>query len=159
MKQVSSCEKIIIAAPRAKVFDIATTLAGADFVNSYGPIPGILSSVGDHVPWRNIGDQRTHRLSDGSSVNEELIAFVSDQKYIYRVSGFSGLFDRLVSEAHGEWVFESHSPKETSITWVYSFTPNGLLESAVTWVIVKLFWQGYLRQALAHVKEIIEEPS
>lgn len=156
MKILSTCQEIVIAAPRKEVFSIAAGLPAAKFINAYGPIPGIISTKGS-VCWQQTGDTREHTLSDKSSVNEELVSFAEDEFYAYRVTGFSGIFGQLVSEARGEWVFEWRGPHETLLTWTYSFTPKGSFARLITSLIVKYGWQGYLRHALTNLKDIIEK--
>ncbi|MEO1251239.1 MAG: SRPBCC family protein [Pseudomonadota bacterium] len=154
MRPVVITAVITICAPRPNVFQTATDMRAADFVRPRFPLPGI--SATDGGPWRRIGDRRHHVLTDESSVDEELTAHARDEAFAYRVTGFEGVFGRIVSKATAEWRFDWRGPELTQVEWTYSFSPRSEGGRVPLAIIAKLFWPGYLRAALRCVKEQAE---
>ena len=104
------------------------------------------------APWSTVGETRRHKLSDNSSVCEELTSFAQEKTFAYRLTEFTGALSPLVSHARAEWHFTQGSILRTRIDWTYIFVPAGPLAEPFLWFIVKLFWPGYLKAALARVK-------
>ncbi|PQA86125.1 SRPBCC family protein [Hyphococcus luteus] len=146
-----------IDAPAARVFDTAASIDARTLIQKHGPLPAILDVDGHDAPWSTIGEVRRHKLSDKSSVREELIGFTPEKTFAYRLTEFTGLFAPLVAEARADWHFTQRASGRTRIDWTYVFTPAGALAEPFLWFIVKLFWPGYLKSALARVKEKAEQ--
>ncbi len=148
---VQTSVTIVVNAPPPRVFNAAISIDPADLIRPYGPLPGVAQTKGA-VPWAARGETRRHALTDGSSVNEELTSFAPDSTFAYKLSNFTGTFSALVSGGRAEWHFTRLGAEKTQIDWTYAFDAKGPIEEAVVWFIVKLFWPGYLRAALARVK-------
>jgi hypothetical protein len=101
---------------------------------------------------------RRHQLSDDSSVREELIAFERDKTFGYRLTKFTGAFAQIAAHARADWHFTQEAAGRTKIDWTYAFTPASMATEPVLWFVVKLFWPGYLKSALARVKQRAEAP-
>lgn len=155
---VQTSVTMTIDAPVTRVFDIAAAMDARALIRPHGPLPGIVDVEGHDAPWSVPGQKRRYRLSDKSSVNEELTGFTRDHTYAYAISDFTGLFAALVREARAEWHFTKISAGKSQIDWTYFFTPNGPVAEPVLWFIVKMAWPGYLRAALTRVKEKAEDP-
>ncbi|MEO1135882.1 MAG: SRPBCC family protein [Pseudomonadota bacterium] len=149
--QISVTE--VVDAPASDVFDTAASIDARDLIQKYGPLPAITDVDGHDRPWDAIGNVRRHKLSDGSSVREEMIAFTRGETFGYRLSEFTGVFAPLVKSAQSDWHFTQVGAARTKIDWTYAFTPTSAAAEPVLWFIVKLFWPGYLKAALARVKE------
>lgn len=147
---------LTIDAPVGEVFSVSTAIEPSTLIQKRGPLPAIVTTDGDNGPWSAIGQKRLHRLSDKTSVHEELVAFTRNSTFAYRVSEFSGLFGALTREARGEWHFTAAGAAKTKVDWTYFFVPTGPIAEPVLWFIVKAFWPGYLKSALARVKEKAE---
>lgn len=147
---------IVIDAPLPHVFATAAAIDPRELIRPHGPLPGIDDVSGHDAPWTAPGQHRTYRLSDGSSVDEELTALAEDESFSYRVSNFTGAFAPLVREAQGDWRFTAHGEAQTGIDWTYAFTPTGALAAPLVGLIVKLLWTGYMSAALARVKDKAE---
>ena len=145
-----------IDAPLARVFDTAASIDPRALIRRHGPLPAIINTEGHDAPWSAIGQIRRHALSDNSSVCEELTAFAPAITFSYRLSEFTGAFAPLVHEARADWHFTQAAWGRTRIDWTYVFTATGPLAEPFLWFIVKLFWPGYLHEALARVKEKAE---
>ena len=153
---VQTSVTIVIDAPVPHVFATAAGMDPRVLIRPYGPLPGIDGVEGHEGPWSAPGQRRRYVLSDKSSVNEELTGFTRDHTYAYAVNGFSGLFSALAREARAEWHFTKISAGKSQIDWTYFFTPSGPVAEPVLWFVVKMLWPGYLRAALARVKEKAE---
>lgn len=154
--QISVTE--VVDAPACDVFDAAVSIDARELIQKYGPLPAIVDVDGHDRPWDAIGNVRRHKLSDRSSVREELIAFTRGETFGYRLSEFTGAFAPLVKGAQSDWHFTQVSAARTKIDWTYAFTPTSAAAEPVLWFIVKLFWPGYLKAALARVKLKAEIP-
>ena len=155
--QISITETI--NAPALAVFDAAVSIDARELIQQHGLMPAITHVDGHDAPWSEIGQARKHTLSDNSSVYEELVAFTRGQTFAYRLSGFTGLFAPLVSEARAEWHFTTRSAESSKIDWTYIFSPNDPIAEPVLWFIVKTLWPGYLKSALHRVKQKAESQS
>ena len=153
--QISVTETV--SAPAQDVFNTAISIDARELIQKHGVLPGITDVSGHDAPWAAIGDVRIHTLSDNSSVREELVTFTPSSTFAYRLTDFSGAFAPLVKGAHAEWHFTQASASRTKIDWTYAFTPKSMAAEPILWFIVKLFWPGYLKAALARVKDKAEQ--
>lgn len=145
-----------VDAPLARVFETAASIDPRALIQKHGPLPAIIRTDGHDAPWSAAGQIRRHALSDNSSVCEELTAFAQNETFSYRLTEFTGAFAPLAREARADWHFTQSAWGRTRIDWTYVFTPTGPLSEPFLWLIVKLFWPGYLHAALARVKEKAE---
>ncbi|WDI30625.1 SRPBCC family protein [Hyphococcus flavus] len=152
--QISVTE--IVNSPASDVFNAAISFDARKLVQKHGPLPGIVKVDGHDAPWSAIGDVRHHTLSDNSSVREELVTFTPHDTFAYRLTEFTGPFAPLVKGARADWHFTQLGSAKTKIDWTYSFTPRSMAAEGILWFIVKLFWPGYLKAALARVKDEAE---
>ncbi len=152
--QISVSETV--TAPLHDVFKAATEIDARELIRPRGIMPGVVDVEGHDAPWSALGEIRRHKLSDKSSVKEELVAFTRDQTFAYRLTEFTGPFAPLVKSARADWHFTQRTARITKIDWTYSFTPQSMAAEPLLWFIVKLFWPGYLKAALARVKERAE---
>lgn len=152
--QISVTETI--DAPFARAFDSAVSIDARDLIRKHGPLPAIVSVEGHDAPWSSVGEVRRHRLSDNSSVREELTSFERGQSFGYRLTEFTGAFAPLVAHARADWHFTQAASGRTKIDWTYAFTPTSMAAEPVLWFVVKLFWPGYLKAALMRVKQRAE---
>ncbi len=154
---IKTSAAVTINAPLAAAFETAAGIDARALIQKHGALPGIIHVDGQDAPWSAVGQKRRHTLSDKSCVEEELVVFVKDEYFAYRVHNFTGAFGPLVREAKGEWRFTAVDPRRTRIDWTYSFEPRELIAKPVLWFIVKCLWPGYLKAALARVKEKAEQ--
>lgn len=145
-----------VTASMQDAFRAAVDIDARDLIRKHGPLPAIVDVAGHDAPWSAIGQTRVHKLSDNSSVREELIGFTPNQTFAYQLSDFTGAFASLVSEARAEWHFTTTGKTSTQIDWTYIFKPNGPIAEPVVWFLVKIFWPGYLKSALTRVQERAE---
>jgi len=147
-----------VGADITHAFAVAVPIDLVGVMQAKGPIPGVAGVENQTGPWDAVGQSRTVRLTDGSAAYEELTSYTPPRRFAYRVSGFTGPFHRLVKDAYGEWVFSEPKEGRTRIDWTYSFMPRGPLSRPLVFLIAKLFWRGYIDEALGRVAIEIERP-
>lgn len=152
--QISVTETV--NAPVEAVFAAAVSIDARALIRKHGPLPAIVGVEGHDAPWSAVGETRRHRLSDNSSVREELTSFARNHSFGYRLTEFTGPFAALAAHARADWHFTQESAERTRIDWTYAFTPASMAAEPVLWFVVKLFWPGYLKAALARVKQRAE---
>lgn len=156
MSAISTVVTASIEAPLAQTFEIAVPIHVPAIMKPRGLLPGVARVEDATGPWNAVGQSRRLYLTDGSSVFEEMTDYAPNHHFAYRVSQFTGPFGGLVSEARGEWNFTQTAPGRTQIDWTYAFTPKSALARPFVWLIVKVLWPGYLRNALTLTAAIVE---
>jgi hypothetical protein len=101
----------------------------------YGPLPAVMGTVMEGG-WDHVGARRTVQLSDGSSAQEELTAYITSP------------LGMLVTHADGAWWFTEPVAGTTHIRWTYVFQPRPGRAFVVRALIAPL-WERYQRRALA----------
>jgi hypothetical protein len=113
----------------------------------YGPLPAVMGTVMEGG-WDHVGARRTVQLSDGSSAQEELTAYLEPSHFAYRLSGITSPLGLLVTQADGAWWFTEPVAGTTHIRWTYIFQPRPGRALVVRALIAPL-WERYQRRALA----------
>src|SRR4051812_11711311 len=93
----------------------------AKTVDRIGPLPGVARAVvvgGDSLA---VGSNRRVQLTDGSVLNEEIIALDPPSRMAYRqMTGFGFPFSMLVRGAEGQYIL-TPSGKGTALAWDVRF--------------------------------------
>jgi uncharacterized protein YndB with AHSA1/START domain len=147
--------EIEIAKPPAEVFDLATSCAGFPrFLLRLGPIPAVVRAelVGAAEP--KPGGRRLIHMSDGSTMEEEILAFERPARHRYRwTTPPAPPFVWLVRSAEGDWTF-APTAAGTRITWRYRFeSPSRLAELAAR-PVIGLF-RRWMARGLANLRAIL----
>ncbi len=123
------------------------------FSRRYGPLPPVRAVTGQAGAWGTAGQTRTIHLAGGGSMHEELTEAERSSHFAYRVSDITGPMWALASGIDGRWVFE---PAGTGvrISWSWELHPR-TSGSARTLPVVGWFWQGYSRQALEQIEDLL----
>ena len=122
------------------------------FSRRYAAIPPIRSTRDQSGTWSTPGQTRTIVLSDGGTMQEELIAVERPTRFGYRISRVTGPLKPLVTTIDGEWRFE---PAGTGvrITWSWVVHPSGI--GAVAMPVFGRMWQGYARRAFDNLEGLL----
>ena len=126
----------------------------------YLVVPGVVSISGATGPWNTPGRRRTVHLSDGSSFREEIVQFDRPGEngpvgaFRYRVTGYTKMLGRLVSDARADWFYE---PAEggSRIRWVYGFRPMPGRRFIVRWLIGPI-WSSSMRRSMGRCVAVAE---
>lgn len=154
MKPIGAAASITLAASPAKTLAAALALDPAKIVAKRGPIPGVKSVTGQTGAWSAPGQTRQLTLTDGTRA-EETLTGLDANGYRYRIGKFTGLFSRIVKEAHAR--FEVTPRGDGSVlTWTYEFHPKGGLSAAILSFLVDSQWNAFMDAALARLKAEIE---
>jgi hypothetical protein len=123
------------------------------FTGYLGVLPAVTSISEQTGPWNHPGEQRTVHLSDGSSFREEITLFARPEtpdargRFDYRVTAYTKLLGRLVSDAEASWRYEPVAAG-TRIRWRYGFRPRRGRRFVVRWLIGPL-WLRYMKRSMA----------
>jgi uncharacterized protein YndB with AHSA1/START domain len=150
--------QVQIAAPPDTVFDVGADYRSfARFMHGYGPIPGITSARmhGDAAP--AAGARRDIHMSDGSTVEEVILAFDRPSQHRYRwVRPPAPPFSLVVRVAEGEWLFEpAQGGRETRLIWTYGFELTSALAYPAA-LILRAVFARWMRQNLERLRTLIE---
>jgi hypothetical protein len=124
------------------------------FDKRYLAIAPIAAVEGQDGVWgASVGQTRTIKLKDGGTMQESLTVIERPARFGYSMSNIKGPLKPLVSAANGMWSFAPDGTG-TRITWAWDVTPRGVIGKIGMPIFAKL-WNGYARQALAHLDELI----
>jgi hypothetical protein len=149
---VMSCSRTYPMTVEA-AFDAVLSIPLNDLFNRwYGPIPSIKATEGP-ADWGTVGQQRTVLLSGGGSMRETLTLVDRPRAFGYEITDVKGPMKPLAGSVDGQWSFD---PAGTGvrITWRWSVAPGSSVGGAVLPTFAKV-WNGYARQALARIEEIL----
>lgn len=122
------------------------------FGRRYGPIAPIVGVDGQTGVWGKVGQQRTIRMADGTTMRETLTAIERPARFTYTIDEVRGALKPLVAGVEGAWSFE---PAGTGvrITWAWDVEPTGFGRHAMP--IFRRLWAGSARQALEDIEKIL----
>lgn len=143
----------IAASPEA-VFDFVTSLSNLPKVfRGFGPIPAIAKAeMADGGEMRE-GAVRRIENSDGSVIDEEMIAFKKPERQTYRLlRGFKFPISLLIESGGGDWKFTA-TPKGTRIDWEFYFMLTSPVFYPVGFLLVQVFMQTAMQQCLDNIQE------
>jgi hypothetical protein len=116
-------------------------------------LPAVVGVSHQTGPWNHPGEQRTVHLSDGSEFREELVQYAPPETpdatglFDYRVSGYTKILGRLVSDAYASWRYEPR-PGGSVIRWTYGFRPLPRRRFVVQRLIGPI-WRRYMLRSMA----------
>jgi Polyketide cyclase / dehydrase and lipid transport len=139
--------------PRAirEVFDfVAAEDVLPKILTGYGLVPGVALTSDISGPWDRPGSHRVVHLVDGSTAKEGVTHYQRPSYFAYRVSDPSFSLKYLMTEARGQFWFES-APGGTRVKWTYTFQARNLLAKLPLTLFLKTQWKGYMDVCLANV--------
>jgi hypothetical protein len=146
-----------VEVPRSaeEVFDFATSCEGFPrFIHPLGPIPGIARAemLGAAAP--KPGAQRRIHMTDGSVVDEEVLAYDRPLRHRYRwLEPPAFPFSLIVRRGEGDWHF-SRTGGGTRVEWDYHFD----LTSPLVWPLAKALmaiFRRWMQQALLRARGVL----
>lgn len=145
----------IAPADPTRTFDILTPSDPTRFYPKFGIIPATVKVENQTGAWDAVGQTRTLKLADGSSVRETTHDVERPGFFAYELTNFTKIFGRVVDHARAEWRFDAagtDAPDSTRITWTYTFfgkPGRGWIVS----LIVNLAWARYMRRVMPGLVE------
>ncbi|GAB7192101.1 hypothetical protein NUM3379_28100 [Kineococcus sp. NUM-3379] len=110
------------------------------------PVPGVTAVFEPSGAWNREGVVRRLALSDRTEAVEELTDYSPGRCFASRVSSFTGVMGRLVSEVRDEWVFlPAGDGGGTRITWRASFRPRPGRR-----LVAQLLFPAWWRRSMRH---------
>ena len=123
------------------------------FDRRYGPLPPVTQTVQDD-PWAKPGQTRLVKTADGGEMYEELVTVDAPDRFTYELSRIQGPMRRLVDTIDGTWTFDPVGTG-TRITWTWVLHPTTSPAAKVAVPVLARLWQGYARQALDRLEELL----
>jgi hypothetical protein len=146
LRSSSSTVQALAPADPTRTFDILTPSDPTRFYPKFRVIPATVAVENQTGAWDAVGQTRTLKLSDGSSVVETTKVVERPSFFAYELTHFTKAFGPLVDHARAEWHFD---PAEggTRITWTYTFfgRPG---RGWIVALIIKFAWAAYMRKVI-----------
>jgi hypothetical protein len=154
--RIERSAEIEVARPPTEVFDFATACETFPRVlHRFGPLPGITGAEMQGGAAPKPGALRDIHRTDGSTVEEELLAYDRPVCHRYRwTRPPAPPLGWLVRGGEGEWRF-APSPRGTRIVWRYRFELSSVLLAPLALPIVALF-RRWMARGLTQVREQME---
>ena len=136
----------------ASAFDAVLPLPTL-FSRRYAALPAIRDVRDQDGEWGSVGQTRTILLADRSTMRETLVSVVRPDSFGYRIDQLHGPLRPLASSVDGLWTFEE-AGTGVRVTWAWTVHPA----TAATALLMPAFgrmWQGYARQALEQLEEML----
>jgi hypothetical protein len=145
-----------VAEPPETVFDFAVACETFPRVLlALGPLPGIVRAEMRDGAAPAPGALRSIYLSDGTMVEEEVLAHERPVRHRYRwTRPPAPPLGWLVRDGEGEWAFAA-SPRGTRIRWSYRFELSHFLASPLAWPVVLLF-RLWMSRGLTRIRDALE---
>lgn len=146
--------------PAQVAFDRVVPRDDSTLFRGYLVLPAVKGITDASGPWNVVGQQRTVHLSDGGSFHEEITRFDrpgsadSGGRFDYRVTRFTGILSKLVSDAEARWDYEP-APGGSRIRWSYGYRPLPRRRFIVKRLIGPI-WLVYMRRSIAECVRVAE---
>jgi hypothetical protein len=158
--QIETRAQIEIAAAPEAVFDVAADIRNFPrAMRPLGIIPGVASVEMAAGATPSAGAHRFVKLTDGSVVEEEILAFDRPSQHRYRwVHPPAPPFSLVVRAGEGTWSFTpSEHGQGTVVVWTYRFELTSVFAYPVALFVVSRF-RRWMEQSLKHVREAVVGP-
>jgi uncharacterized protein YndB with AHSA1/START domain len=153
--RLSAHATVEIPRPAEAVFDFTTSCEGFPrFIGSFGPIPGIVRAemLGAAAP--KAGAERRIHMTDGSVVDEEVLAYDRPSRHRYRwLKPPAFPFSLIVRAGEGDWRFTPASGG-TRIEWDYHFE----LTTPLAWPLaaaLMFVFRRWMQRALLRARSVL----
>ena len=144
---ISTSASVLIPRPRDEVFAVVTDGTNATLLRPRGPFAGISKVEMHEGQTLATGSKRRVIMTDGSVLEEEILAFDPPVRYRYGwTGGVKFPFSLLVRSGGGNWDFAEEAGG-TRIVWTYTFGLTSPLAYPLAVPIAQLF-KGWLQQGL-----------
>jgi hypothetical protein len=161
MAKVATTVIASIAVPRAALY--AWLIPGVFYneldtvLRDEAGLPGVTRTTGTTGPWDVAGSTRIVHLSDETFCRETVRVATAPDYFAYRLTEFSSrLISMLVREANGQWWFTDEG-MGTRAKWTYTAESRSFLAAPLLVPVIRIFWNRYMRTAMAHVKARAEK--
>lgn len=138
------------------VFETVIPVDLSRIFSRWGPIPGVERTeiLQGSESWDQVGMRRRVVLTDGSTIEEEIISVEKPHYFAYELSQFDFALEYLVTAARGEWAFVPVGD-QTLVKWTYSFKPRSTVLKPVVSLFTNYLYRNYMRSAMASVDSLL----
>ncbi|MFC6046211.1 SRPBCC family protein [Nocardioides hankookensis] len=138
----------------ARAFDAVLPLPLPQlFDRRYAALPAIREVRDQDGEWGTVGQTRTIVLADRSTMRETLVSVERPASFGYRIDQVHGPLRPLAASIDGLWAFEK-AGTGVRITWSWTVHPSSTATSLLMPALGRM-WQGYARQALERLEELL----
>ncbi len=157
--ELSTETSIVIPRPRGEVFDFCTNDDNtARTLRPLGPIAGVAKIQMHEGQSLETGAHRTITLTDGVTLEEEILDYTRPTRHQYRwVGGIKPPFSWLVRSGTGCWDF-SEVNGDTRVDWSYVFELRSALAYPLALPVISLF-KRWMAQGLGAIATEIAQQS
>lgn len=136
-----------LAGEPERVFEGLTPIELSTILTGWGPLPAVTGVRDQTGEWDHVGASRTVLLADGSSAEEQIVAYNPPHHFGYELT-FGAPFSAAVADATGSWWFVPAEGGGTDVEWTYSFAPRPGAGLVVRLALAPM-WRRYAEQVLA----------
>lgn len=153
--RIAERAQIHVPRPIEEVFDFSVACETFPRVlQPLGPIAGVAKAEMIDAPAPKTGARRRIHMTDGSAIEELLVAFERPTRHRYRwLNRPAPPFSWLVRGGEGDWTF-TPSDGGTSIVWVYSFDLTTPLAYPLAAPIALLF-RRWMTRGLVRIRAVL----
>ena len=153
--RLSAHADVEIPRPAEAVFDFATSCEGFPrFILPFGPIPGIARAEMLGAAEPKAGAERRIHMSDGSIVDEEVLAYDRPSRHRYRwLKPPAFPFSLIVRSGEGDWRFHAVSGG-TRVEWDYAFELTSPLAWPLAAALMGIF-RRWMQRALGRARSVL----
>lgn len=121
----------------------------------YKRLPGIDSTSNKQL-WYTPGMQRTVYFEDGNTAEETLLTVNPHSDFSYKIDNFTSPLRKLAKRIEGNWKLTELEGDRTHIEWTYKIIPKNFLTRLMINAFIKNDVEGLLNNALAILKNDLE---
>lgn len=147
----------IAPATPKRTFDILTPSDPTRFYPKFRVIPATIAVENQTGKWDAVGQTRTLKLSDGSSVVETTTDVERPGYFGYELTHFTKIFRPLMDHARAEWRFDAVTGG-TRITWSYTFFGRPGRRWIVA-LIIRFAWSAYMDKVIVGLVDEVRRVS
>ena len=145
-----------------KVYDYVTSLnMPAEIIKKHGIIPAPEKIELKTNSWAVAGDTRELFFSDfrnaKSTALEEILTLDYPNYHSYKVYDFSDpALSLLLESILGEWTLEQLGPKQTKVTWSYTFFAKNRPSLFAVQLLIGTQFKGFMGKVMPRLKNKLE---
>jgi hypothetical protein len=147
----------IAPATPQRTFDTLTPSDPSRFYPKFRVIPATIAVENQTGAWDRVGQTRTLKLSDGSSVVETTTDVTRPSFFAYELTDFTKVFGPLMDHARAEWRFDK-AEGGTRITWSYTFFGRRGRRWVVA-LIIRFAWSAYMEKVIVGLVDEVRRVS
>jgi hypothetical protein len=150
--ELSTEARIVVDRDLESVYAYVTNVNRlGEWVRRRGLIPGVERGTVVGGGRTEVGALRRLHMTDGSTLNEEILEMAPPRLFRYQLTGFGVPFRWLVRHAEGRWSFDPEG-SGTRVTWRFTATLRSPAVLPLALPLVNGLMQNNMRAGLAQMR-------